>query len=241
MGMAETGKSCKFRKSRVIPAVVLLFAASCFGYYYVQFVVRSNFREVIPQEVYRSGQPEPAQLRQWIQEYGIRTVINLRGQTAELTSWEKSLADELGVELITFRISAYSLPARSELVGIIDSLEHCQLPVLIHCRHGVDRTGTVSALAAMICGQVSYDKAKWQAYVLPGSLKRRGNANHISDLFDLYERYCESHGLDTNDWSRFKYWSQNIYQPSYYQECDSNSLSDHAEVFEEPNMLGAYK
>ena len=37
---------------------------------------------VLPGEVYRSAQPNPRLLRRWKEAYGIRTVVNLRGESS---------------------------------------------------------------------------------------------------------------------------------------------------------------
>jgi len=213
--MAGTDRFPRLKKSFVTLGAVFLITAPGVGYYFIQYTIRSNFREVTPGKVYRSGQPTPAQLREWIQHYGIRTVINLRGHKTEFIDQERAVAHELGVELITFELSAYRLPPRSVLAEILQTLERVRLPVLVHCREGVDRAGTVSALAAMAFG-VGYDQAKRGAYVPPGPWKRKNGGDHISDLFVLYEEYCRANRLDTDNWQTFKHWATNIYQPSYH-------------------------
>jgi len=216
MNTVKTNKNPELKKPRGVFFVFLLVGVIS-GYYGLFFAARGNFREVVPQKVYRSGQPSPAQLREWVRRYGIKTVINLRGTDEKTVADEQLLAKELGLKIIPIYLSAHRLPARYLLIELIEAIEAAELPVLIHCRAGIDRAGTASALAAMAIGQVDYDQAKWQAYVAPGPWKRKRFKNrkyfqdyaHISDIFRLYESYCRDNNLDTNNWQQLKQWIMN--------------------------------
>ena len=194
------------------PRALLLAAAAvlavCLAYYLVFLVAGANFREVVPDKVYRSAQPSSGQLRQWMGRYGIKTIINLRGDGGQITEDEHAAADELGVEIVSVTLSAYSIPPKNRRAQLIQAIETAEQPILIHCAHGVDRAGTVSAIAAMAIGEMDYDKAKWHAYVPPGPWKRKHRSNyvHISDMLRLYESSCKRNGLDTNDWHQLRQW-----------------------------------
>jgi protein tyrosine phosphatase (PTP) superfamily phosphohydrolase (DUF442 family) len=184
-------------------------------YYLFLFLANDNFREVVGQKVYRSAQPSPEQLKKWTQLYKIRTVINLRGNAGKATDDLQEAADKLGVAVISIQFSAYELPPADSLTKLINTIEKSKLPILIHCRDGIDRTGTASAIAAMAIGNIDYDIAKWQAYVAPGPWKRKKLNNpdyeysyvHISDILKLYERYCRKNNIKTNGWQQFKKWA----------------------------------
>jgi len=200
-----------------VKAFLFLLILTGIGYYLFFFVIKANFREVVPNKVYRSAQPSPKHLRKWVMRYGIKTVINLRGSSEKVIEQEQSTADELGVKLVSIHLSGKRLATTSELAELIDALEKAETPVLLHCKSGVDRTGTASALAAMVIGNVDYNRAKWQAYVAPGPWKRKDfskrrpnyihNYAHISDFFKLYENYCQRERLDTNNWQQLKRWA----------------------------------
>lgn len=188
--------------------LIFLIVAAAIGYYIYAFVIWSNFREVVPEKVYRSAQPSPAQLKKWARLYGIKTIINLRGYARKATDDEQAATNELGITLVTIRLKSTSLPTRDSLDKLIQTLETAELPILIHCRSGVDRTGSASALAAMAIGKENYDTAKWQAYVPPGPWKRNRNNDyaHISDMFKLYETHRRDNKT-ADDWQDFKQWS----------------------------------
>jgi protein tyrosine phosphatase (PTP) superfamily phosphohydrolase (DUF442 family) len=196
---------------------VLFLIAAASGYCIVLFGVMRNFQEVVPGKVYRSGQPSPAQLRNWVEQYKIKTILNLRGHKQENIEAEEAIARELGLKMISMRVSSHRLPARYIILDLIKQIESLEPPVLIHCYSGIDRAGTASALAAMAIGNVDYEEAKWNAYVAPGPWKRRKYEDrkyfkyysHISDIFKLYESYCKRNNLETNDWQQLKQWVVN--------------------------------
>jgi protein tyrosine phosphatase (PTP) superfamily phosphohydrolase (DUF442 family) len=200
-----------------LKAVLFLMTLAGIGYFLFLFVINANFREVVPNKVYRSGQPSPNHLRKWVTKYGIKTVINLRGSSEKEIEQEQLTADELGVKFVSIYLSGKRLATTSELADLIDALENAETPVLLHCRSGIDRSGMAGALAAMVIGNVDYDEAKWQAYVAPGPWKRKDyssrrpnyihNYAHISDFFKLYESYCRRERLDSNNWQQLKRWA----------------------------------
>jgi len=214
--MYKTAKQNRTQKKRgnvILPIAIVLLV----GYYLLYFVVGSNFRQVVPDKVYRSAQPSISQLEKWVSRYGIKTVINLRGDAGEITKAEQNLANQLGINFITIRLKAHAMPDPNTRRQLINALETAQQPILLHCQAGVDRSGTASAIAAMALGNETYEKARWQAYVPTGPWKRkeRKNYTHISDILRFYERYCQRNNLDTNGWEQFKKWT-----------LDSNSLAD---------------
>ena len=99
----------------------------------------------------RSAQPT-SQLPDWIREYRIRSILNLRGGNS--ADWwyeaEVNAARGGGVTFYDFPISATKRPTRRELLVLIDTLRSCTYPLLIHCKSGADRTGLASALYMMV-------------------------------------------------------------------------------------------
>jgi protein tyrosine/serine phosphatase len=108
----------------------------------------ANFRTIVSGEAYRSGQMDAAQLSRVIQEYGIKSIINLRGTTdaPALYQGEMETAKRLGVQHYDFSLSATNEITVSQMDDLIRTLREAPKPVLIHCQAGSDRTGLVSAL-----------------------------------------------------------------------------------------------
>jgi protein tyrosine/serine phosphatase len=107
-----------------------------------------NFHVVVPHQLYRSAQLTPRELRGYIRDYEIKTVINLRGPNPR-SGWyrdELAVTQEMGVTHVDFGMSARHIlgPARAEkLVAIMRA---AQKPILVHCEGGADRSGLVSAI-----------------------------------------------------------------------------------------------
>ena len=57
---------------------------------------------------------------------------------------------ENGVAYYDLPLSATRRPTRRELLQLIDLLDRCSYPLLIHCKSGADRTGLASALYRMV-------------------------------------------------------------------------------------------
>ena len=177
-------------------------------------LVGGNLRQVVPQRVYRSAQPSPDQLRAWIARYGLKTVVNLRGPTAPGAAEEQAVAESEGVNLVYVSLSAYAFVPPRQLTRLIDVLETSRQPILLHCRYGIDRAGTASAIAAWLIGGQPYRRARYQAYVPPGPWRHRGSRPHISDTLTLYEQYCRRRALDPDDPNRFRSWARDVYDPN---------------------------
>ncbi|MCP4614031.1 MAG: dual specificity protein phosphatase family protein [Planctomycetes bacterium] len=213
MGDIRTRKSSILRILRHLPSVLFLLIL-VFGSFLIHSSFSGNLKEVIPQKIYRSAQPTPEQLREWTERYRIKTIINLRGDVKKEIKDEQLTARQLGIKMISLKLSSRRLTAKYLLVELIEAIESAETPILIHCRSGYDRAGTASALAAMAIANIEYEKAKWQAHVPLGPWKRKKFTNriyplyysHISDIFRLYERYCRENDLPTNNWPQLKQW-----------------------------------
>lgn len=119
---------------------------------YAPLTVFDNFRVIADGQAYRSAQLDPESLKLVFQTYGIRTVINLRGENDD-TLWyrnERAVAEAAGVTLINIRMSAARLPSRETLLLLYDTFQTAEYPILIHCQSGADRTGAAAAIWRMV-------------------------------------------------------------------------------------------
>jgi protein tyrosine/serine phosphatase len=118
------------------------------GVYLGVLQLTGNFHPVIAATLYRSAQPSAAEIKQYYTKYGIRTIVNLRGEN-DGARWYAAEVDEarrLGITLIDFKMSAGRQLTQDRAAKLIDTLKHAEKPILIHCRGGADRSGLVSAL-----------------------------------------------------------------------------------------------
>ena len=147
---------CPRRKSRraVVRAVfhgcwvgLLLAAAAEVG----RVLWGTNFHTVVPGRVYRCAQLSGPALTRLIQAHGIRTVVNLRGCCAPfpwyLDECRATHHRDVAQEDVCF--SAGRLPSGPELRRLVEVLDRTEYPILLHCRRGADRTGTMAAFYRM--------------------------------------------------------------------------------------------
>jgi len=108
----------------------------------------ANLREVDPGRFYRSGQLSGSQLRDTIDAFGIRTIINLRGHST-YHDWyqaEAAVAAEADIPLHNIHLSSRGLPHRKEIADLLDLYRTAERPILVHCDGGADRAGEASAI-----------------------------------------------------------------------------------------------
>ena len=78
------------------------------GIYVGALHASGNFHEVMPGELYRSGQLTPEKLAQKIAEHQIRTVLNLRGKNPGEAWYDAEVAatEQAGAKHLDFRMKA---------------------------------------------------------------------------------------------------------------------------------------
>ena len=148
-------------KPKVVACLVLcLLAGGYLGY----LQLSGNFHSVIDGEVYRSAQPTPQQLQAYIKDYGIRSVINLRGEQVG-RDWydaEVEAANASGAKHYSFRMSASQQLSRDRAQELIELMAKAEKPVLIHCQAGADRSGLAAALYMAVIAKAGEQAAERQ-------------------------------------------------------------------------------
>ncbi|MCW3473557.1 fused DSP-PTPase phosphatase/NAD kinase-like protein [Limobrevibacterium gyesilva] len=112
-----------------------------------------NFAEVIPGKLYRSNHPTPARLARWARRYGLRTVINLRGEKANgSTALSAATAQRLGLDHVFMAFESRGAPHRERILRFHDVYRTMRTPALVHCKSGADRAGLAAGLAILFEG-----------------------------------------------------------------------------------------
>jgi glycosyltransferase involved in cell wall biosynthesis len=99
-------------------------------------------------DLYRINQPSPARLAAYKQRFGIKTVINLRGQNEQL-GWyrlEEKTCQSLGLKLVNTQVYSRGLVDQPRLQELRDIIQTMELPAVVHCKSGADRAGFFSVL-----------------------------------------------------------------------------------------------
>ncbi|RUS66899.1 hypothetical protein CUZ56_01694 [Saezia sanguinis] len=99
----------------------------------------------IDELLYRSQQPTAENLAQ-IKALNIQTVVNFRQYHSDKTLLSGTQINELRIPMYTANIDD------AEVIAALNAMMQArqQGPVLIHCQHGADRTGLMSAMYRII-------------------------------------------------------------------------------------------
>jgi protein tyrosine/serine phosphatase len=127
--------------------LILLLVAAAFALYAGKLQMVNNFHVVVENEVYRSGQLSADEIAEYKDKYGIKSILNLRGQKLNKDWYVAEIAESkrLGIEHIDFRMSAKQELDEKQLKELLDVMKNAPKPMLIHCMSGSDRTGLAAA------------------------------------------------------------------------------------------------
>ena len=96
----------------------------------------------------RSAQPYLGFYARFLRPHGFKSLINLRGENANLRWWrnEKRVAEALGIAHFDVKLSSRNLPSRITLAALFHAFEAAEPPILMKCSGGQDRTSLAAAL-----------------------------------------------------------------------------------------------
>lgn len=126
-----------------IAIAVSFFASSGLAQSEPRYAELPNFHKV-DDHLYRGGQPRKGGVKR-LAALGIKTIVNLRG-TDNLTRAEGVEARREGLRYFNIPMPVLGRPSHEQVarvLAIINDKEN--QPVFIHCKRGLDRTGTVTA------------------------------------------------------------------------------------------------
>jgi protein tyrosine/serine phosphatase len=160
-------------------------------------VWNGNFHEVIAGEYYRSAQLSPEHLESRIQQYGIKSIINLRGGEPGVQSYDQEVAvsDKLGVAYTSFPISAHHQLTDERVQELLAVMKSAPKPLLVHCLSGADRTGLASVIYLQQVAGVDEETAEWQLSPLYGHINLPFLRAFAMD--DTWEHFEKVIGLDS--------------------------------------------
>ena len=127
---------------RVLPFVCLALA-SIFSLSALA-ALPERFFEVSP-GIYRSAQPQVDDMQD-LKELGIKTILTLSDDMAAVTA-ERRAARALGIVFISHPMDGFWAPEDSHVDATLAVLKDTNnYPILVHCKHGQDRTGVIIGL-----------------------------------------------------------------------------------------------
>jgi protein tyrosine/serine phosphatase len=152
--------------------VVFLIAGLSVGGYLGALQLTGNFHPVVAGQLYRSAQPAAEDITHYTKTYGIKTIVNLRGENSG-SSWydaEIAQAKKLGITHVDFGMSARRELTQAEAAELIVILERAEKPILIHCMAGADRSGLASALYVAAVAKLGETAAEQQISIRYGHI-----------------------------------------------------------------------
>lgn len=135
-------------RTMAVAAVSLGVGATGLAIYCGAIIYDGNFRAVEEHVLYRSAQPGRGELEAFARQYGLKSVLNLRGAHPG-TYWydqEMAAAHDLGLSHYDYPLSAKRFVTGRQIADILAIIRHAPKPLLIHCQSGADRAGLVAAL-----------------------------------------------------------------------------------------------
>ena len=141
-------RSSRLKRVAFGVGLALLLVIISLSAYAIYIVEQNNFHTVALGQVYRSAQMNREDLARRIQQYDIKSIINLRGENLK-TDWhqaEIAASAQANVVHYDWGMSAGDELSVAKMNELIALLLAAPKPVLIHCQSGADRTGLASAL-----------------------------------------------------------------------------------------------
>lgn len=187
-----------------------------FAWYKYQFVHLKNFNTVVPGLIYRSAQPTEESFSEWQQQHKFKSIINLRGheyckdepEALEFNKYSK----EYNIDTKFIALDSKKLPYPNQVLEIINFIENSEKPLLIHCKHGVDRTGLISAIAVILHNQ-PVEQALLQISLKKGFLPFRHHEILRTFIYD-YQNWLKQNNLNSSN-QHFKNYIHNVYSVEY--------------------------
>jgi protein tyrosine phosphatase (PTP) superfamily phosphohydrolase (DUF442 family) len=128
-----------------------------------------------------------------VRAYGIQTVLNLRGSSVAAPWYvdESRATHRLNVCQEDIALSAARLPSIHEVRRLIRVLDCANYPILLHCRHGADRTGLASALVLLLQTETPLHQARRQLGLRYGHIAVDRPA-YLDRFLDHYEEWLRA-------------------------------------------------
>ena len=164
-------------------------------------LVWSNFAPVVPGRLYRSNHPTPRRLAKLTRTFGLKTLINLRGEAGNGSdALSREAAEKLGLAFIDAPLDSRDAPSVARVLHLMEVYRTMAEPALLHCKSGADRAGIAAAIYLLAQGRDA-DEALAQLSL------RFGHFHHsragVLDAFVL--RYRAAAGRPFAEWLQEEY------------------------------------
>lgn len=178
-----------------VAAVLTILAVVAIGIFHKP-LFQGNLGVVEPGKVYRSAQPKE-NLAVLIEEVQPASILNLRGGSPA-DDWyadEVAACQRNGIDFYDLPMSATERPSRRDLLTLLDLLDHCRYPLLVHCKAGSDRTGLAVGLYRMSQRDVEPETARSSFTIWHGHIPLFG-PDRLHEPFLEYAEWLAENGQE---------------------------------------------
>jgi protein tyrosine phosphatase (PTP) superfamily phosphohydrolase (DUF442 family) len=173
----------------------------------------ANFGVIVPERLYRSAQMKPQTLAETLRDRRVKTVLNLRGANPREHWYQQELETTLaaGATQVDVAMSSCEWMSRAQLRAVVEVLEKSEYPLLIHCQHGAERTGLVSAFAELLRPGRAYEDARKQFtawYLFLPVKDGKVMLEHLEQYRDWLQARGKGHSPE-----QFKEWVKDGFRP----------------------------
>jgi protein tyrosine/serine phosphatase len=163
----------------------------------------TNFHAVEPGVLYRSNHPTPGNLAAFTRKTGLKTLINLRGQTKNGSdALSRDTAARLKLDFYDMAVESRGAPQRDRILRLAEIYRTMRAPALVHCKSGADRAGLAAGIFILINGGTAREAMK-QLSLRYGHI-RQAKTGILDLFFATYAREAEG-AKKFLDWVREDY------------------------------------
>jgi protein tyrosine/serine phosphatase len=164
--------------------------------------LRVKFRNLhaISDEMFRANQPSPEQIARYAKELGLKTILNLRGDSPKgYYLLEKEACERHGIQLVNFQVFSREIPKPAAVLAAKQLFDSIAYPALMHCKSGADRAGIMSVLYQHFRQGQPIEQALEQ---LSGKYLhiRSGKTGVLDFFFETYLADGKPKGLTFSQW-----------------------------------------
>lgn len=172
-------------------------------------ILRIFYRNFFPvgKNAFRGNHPSGGFIRKLKENYGVKTIINLRGanQTGQYML-EKEACEKYGVTLVDTPFSSREAPPKASIHRLFNLFDSVDYPIYMHCKSGADRAGIGSTLYEFYKEGIPLQESK-QLHIKYGHIK--GSETGVLDLF--IQKWADYQTANPD--VAFIDWVDNTYDP----------------------------
>ncbi len=165
--------------------LTLLFVSSILSTSSSYAAYVDNFKAVA-KDFYRSARPSQRDLKNFKEKYKLGIILNIENNV-EAIEKEESYARQLGIEHISSPMSWKERPSDEQVDEILNRLSDTSKgAILLHCKHGEDRTGMIVGLYRVLV-------QNWSPKDAYAEMLKTGFHPHYTALDDYFKERTGFH------------------------------------------------